>query len=342
MANNFVIERIVCPECDQDDNIFDYHSGEIICGNCGVVLQPLLIDHGIEWCAYNSEEQNQRSRIGSPLSYTIFDKGLSTIIDRRDQDARGHKLTPQKRMEVARLRRWQMQTRYHTSVEKNLSIAMGELERVSAIMGLQKSIKETAALIYRRVLKIKSMQCRNIVLMMTASIYLACRQRNLPLSFYDFSKDNLINRRNLLKYYRHLLQSLKIHSPSVSPMVYISKFSHNLRLSYQAQDLALKILLQARTKGLFFGKDPIGLAAAAIYLASQTTKEKRSQREIAHITNTTEVTIRVRSLEFKKRINLNTLSGVLNPKQRIYSKIENSANYQTKKKLIKEMTISRI
>ena len=42
------------------------------------------------------------------------------------------------------------------------------------------------------------------------------------------------------------------------------------------------------------GKSPSGIVAAALYIAGQETGQARTQREIAEVTNVTEVTIRNR------------------------------------------------
>ena len=49
---------------------------------------------------------------------------------------------------------------------------------------------------------------------------------------------------------------------------------------------------EARRKGLTAGRSPISLAAAALYTASLTLKEYRTQLEIAKAAGVTEVTVR--------------------------------------------------
>ena len=50
------------------------------------------------------------------------------------------------------------------------------------------------------------------------------------------------------------------------------------------------------------GKDPKGIAAAAVYLAAQISNYGRTQVEVAQIASVTEVTIRSRVKQFKKYI----------------------------------------
>ncbi|MHA1790693.1 MAG: transcription initiation factor IIB, partial [Candidatus Helarchaeota archaeon] len=60
----------------------------------------------------------------------------------------------------------------------------------------------------------------------------------------------------------------------------------------------------AKEKGLTAGKDPTGLAAAAIYIVAIQEGERRTQREIAKIAHVTEVTVRNRYKELVKKLHL--------------------------------------
>ena len=70
-----------CPECNSSDLRYDYERAEISCNNCGLVIEEEIIDQGPEWRAFDHEQRNARTRTGAPKTYTIHDKGLSTMID---------------------------------------------------------------------------------------------------------------------------------------------------------------------------------------------------------------------------------------------------------------------
>ena len=52
------------------------------------------------------------------------------------------------------------------------------------------------------------------------------------------------------------------------------------------------------------GKDPTGLAAAAIYIAGIIEGERRTQREIAETATVTEVTVRNRYKELVRKLEI--------------------------------------
>lgn len=293
-----------CPQCGSLATFPDVTTGDVVCTQCGIVLDDRLIDQGAEWRAFDSRERDKKSRVGAPATLTIHDKGLSTIIDWRDKDAHGKKLSPKKRAEAYRLRRWQLRMRVHSSIDRNLAFAMNELDRLCSQLKIPKSIKETSALIYRKAIEQNLIRGRSIESMMAASIYTACRIRKKPITIEELSKNSRINKKELGRCYRLILWQLKIKIPTTSPKDFISRFTSELALSSRTQNYALQILEKARRRGLIGGKDPSGMAAASLYIAAIQHGEKRTQREIASIANITEVTVRNRYKELIKSLKL--------------------------------------
>lgn len=293
-----------CPFCGCYETILDNNTGDLICTGCGVVLAQHMIDQGAEWRAFNTEEKNKKSRVGAPTTLTIHDKGLSTIIDWRDKDAQGRKLSPKKRAEAFRLRKWQLRMRVHSSIDRNLAHAMNELDRLASQLNITKSIKETAALIYRRAIDNNLIRGRSIESMIGASIYTACRIRKIPITIDELANNSRIKKKELGRCYRLILWNLGIKIPTTSPKNFVSRFSSELRLSSRTQLRAIKILDHARKMGLIGGKDPSGMAAASIYVAAIQEGEKRTQRQVASVANITEVTVRNRYKELIRELKL--------------------------------------
>ncbi|HJJ62798.1 MAG TPA: transcription initiation factor IIB, partial [Methanocorpusculum sp.] len=69
----------VCPECGSKQLVHDYERAELVCQNCGLVLDDDFIDRGPEWRAFDHDQRMKRSRVGAPMTFTIHDKGLSTM-----------------------------------------------------------------------------------------------------------------------------------------------------------------------------------------------------------------------------------------------------------------------
>ncbi|MFX1565315.1 MAG: transcription initiation factor IIB [Promethearchaeota archaeon] len=297
-------EHRPCPDCGERVAIRDETRGELACANCGLVLDDNTIDAGPEWRAFTTEERDKRARTGSPINYALQDYDLSTMIDWRNRDAAGRQISSTRRAEIYRLRKWQRRSRVHSSIERNLASAMGELDRLSSQLGVSRTVKETAAVMYRRALERRLIRGRSIDAMIAAAMYAACRLREAPCTLDEIAHNSRINRKELGRCYRLLLRRLDVRMPVSQPTNFIPRFAQSLVLSSRVQRLAVKILEDARLKGITAGKDPTGLAASALYISAIMEGERRTQREIAEVAHVTEVTVRNRYKELVRELNL--------------------------------------
>ena len=295
-----------CPECSSKNLVHDNDTGETICGDCGLVVYEQMMDKGPEWRAFTSEEKASRSRVGMPTSYSIHDKGLSTTISQVDRDAFGRKLPMSTRLQMWRLRKWQIRSRVHSSIDRNLAQAMGELERLSSMISISPPIKEKAAVAYRKALDKGLVRGRSINAIAAAALYAACRKSGSPRTLSEIAKASLVNKKDVARCYRLLLQELDFHMPISDPLTYVSKIAEKTGISGKTQGAAIAILREARQKRFSAGKDPMGLAAAALYIACLQNAEKNTQRDIAEAAGVTEVTVRNRYKDLIKQLHIET------------------------------------
>jgi transcription initiation factor TFIIB len=270
--------------------------------DCGFVVAAKIADRGPEWRAFDDEQRSKRTRVGAPLTYTIHDKGLSTTIDWHDRDIYGKSLSPGQKAQVYRLRKWQRRIRVSDATERNLAFALSEITKISNNLNLPKNILETASVIYRKAVKERLIRGRSIQGVTSASIYLACRQCGLPRTLDEISQASMVNKKEVGRSYRFLIRELNYSIPPLRPSQYITKFSNQLTMQGKVEEIAHKILASAKELKLTSGRGPTGIAAAASYVASVLTGERKTQREIAEIAQVTEVTIRNRYKELVERL----------------------------------------
>ncbi len=282
----------------------DHDTGETICADCGLVVSDSTVSQEPEWRAFTPEEAQSRSRVGMPISYSAFDKGLSTTIGRADRDALGRKLPYSSRPQMWRLRRWQSRSRAHASVDRNLALAMAELARLSDKLNIHGPIKENAAVIYRKALSEDLVRGRSIAGVMAAAIYAACRNSETPRSLREIAEVSLANKKDVARCYRLLLRYLNIQMPISNPMTYVFKIANSAGISSQSQSVAIKVLREAKKRRVASGKDPTGLAAAALYIACLQMNEKKTQKGIAEASGVTEVTVRNRYKTLNRQLHL--------------------------------------
>lgn len=291
-----------CPECGGTEFFRDYDRAEMACARCGLVISERLIDQGPEWRAFDSEQQDKRARAGAPLTLTIHDKGLSTVIDWHGNGRSAKNMSPAKRMQIYKLKKWQQRSRVSNAFERNLTFALSELDRIASQLGLPRNVRESAAILYRRMVEAKIIRGRSIESMVAAAIYAACRQNKIPRTLDEISQASNIKKREIGRSYRLLLKTLLAKITPMASVNFIPRLVNKLNLSHDVQRLAITILEKARGMGLTSGRGPMGIAAASIYIACVLQQVKCTQRDIASSANVTEVTIRNRYQELMRKL----------------------------------------
>ena len=286
-------ERTTCPECDGRLTA-DAEHGETVCRDCGLVVEEAEIDRGPEWRAFDSAEKDSKSRVGAPTTNMMHDKGLSTNIDWRDQDAYGNSLGARQRQKMQRLRKWNERFRTRDSRERNLKQALGEIDRMASALGLPDTVRETASVIYRRALDENLLPGRSIEGVSTAAVYAAARQAGVPRSLDEVSGVSRVDKSEIARTYRYVVRELGLEVRPADPESYVPRFASELDLSEEAENRARSLLQNAKEQGVHSGKSPVGLAAAAVYAAALLTNEKTTQAAVSEVADISEVTIRNR------------------------------------------------
>jgi len=288
-----------CPECGGINLILDKEKGEIICKDCGLVIEEKMIDFSHEWREFDHEQAEKRRRVGAPMTYTKYDRGLGTSIGQKSDV---YQLGTKERNKFFRLRKWQY--RISTAIERNLKLALAELKRVSSYLKLPKSVEEESARIYTMAVQRGLVRGRSMESVVAGSLYAACRRHEVPRTLDELSEASGIDKKEIGRTYRFITRELGIRILPSNPVDYIPRFASALKLSANTQSKAVEILQKAQKAELTSGRGPTGIAAASLYVAALANNEKRTQREVADVAGVTEVTIRNRYKELIKELKL--------------------------------------
>ena len=209
-----------------------------------------------------------------PTNYSIHDKGLSTQISQVDRDAFGRKLPMSTRLQMWRLRKWQIRSRVHSSSDRNLAQAMAELERLSSKVSISAPIKEKAAVAYRKALDKGLVRGRSINAIVAASLYAACRKSGAPKSLSEISEASLVDKKDVARCYRLLLQELDFHMPISDALTYVSKIAEKNGISGKTQGAAIAIACRGEKKKVFGRKRSNGHGCSSTLHSLPSTKRK--------------------------------------------------------------------
>ena len=301
MLKNPMITGPKCPSCGGKKIVSDQDTGELFCGKCGFVITDKIADTGAEWRSFANDESN-RARTGAGTSLTMHDMGLSTVIGAANKDATGKPLSASVKSSIERLRTWDSRSQAHSSADRNLRQALNEMNKLKDKLALTNAVIEKAAYIYRKAMEKKLVRGRSIQGLVAACLYASCRTTETPRTLDDIANGINIKRKDVARCYRLIYRELELKMPVVDPIKGVSRIASNAGLGEKTKREAISILNEAKRTYITAGKDPMGIAAAALYLACISTGEVKSQKLISNASGVTEVTIRNRCAGLRKML----------------------------------------
>jgi len=285
-------QTTICPECGGQAITIE-NTSEIVCSKCGLVINERGLDYNHSGKrAYTQQEKKARDRTGSPISNLIPDMELTTVINKRDI----------KNPDLKRAAKWDTRMPW---AKRNLLIATTELKRISSNLDLPTHVKMEAMRIYRQAFKNKLLRGRSINAMVAASLYFSCRKKKIPRTLQEILEQSNESAKDVKRSYRAIIKELKLKAPNTNPSALIPRFNAELNLNADTERVAIKIVEMFTKYFSISGKDPKGLCAGAIYIATKLKHIDLTQKEIADTIGITEVTLRSRYKEIVKKLNIN-------------------------------------
>jgi transcription initiation factor TFIIB len=284
---------IKCSECG---SIKIYHSkdrGELICKDCGLVIEDSTIDFSKEWVEHDIDDSSKR-RAGPVASELDVDKGLMTSFDLKGLPGKDF-------YKWQRLKRWQY--RMTAGIERNLELAFQELKRIACLVKAPKGVEEEAARIYRQAAHTGLVKGRRIEIVIAGTLYAALRVNNAPRTLQELELASGADKKEIARAYRSVVRACGLKIPATDPGDFISRICTDLALPPKVESRALELSTKTAEKELLSGRNPLSVAAACVYLAAlEFPGEKKTQRAVADAAGVTEVTIRNRYTEIIKEV----------------------------------------
>jgi len=307
-------DQLQCTSCGSNWLITDMKQGTLVCAECGIVVENQLVDQTAEWNNH-ADDEHDKSRVGGPVTYDDINEGdvnLETSIkdnkrpatgDSRfeagDFDGRGSLARNQRRISAR---------------DARTSQAMEKLSSLSEKMSLSKSTEEKAKRLFKSFIEASTTRKKNLYVIVAAAVYLACRIDNAPRTLKEIAESAAVEQKALGKAFKEMQKTLqanvgegtsnstateRIKTPhTLEPLQviksedYLSRFCSKLDLPHKIIQAATMVAKNALDMGIVAGKSPISVAAAAIYLVTQQTNEKKTEKEINNVTQVSEPTIR--------------------------------------------------
>jgi transcription initiation factor TFIIB len=269
-----------CKSCGGTNFVSDYERGEVYCRKCGLVLEDTLFDFGPEWRAFDREQLDKRARTGGLLRYAKLGKGLTTEIDKYDRDIKGKAIPAERKAKFYRLRKWQTRSKMATSLQRNLSKALPELDRMCSYLKIPGNVKEECALLYRKCAEKGIVKGRSIESMVAAIIYLVTRKNKIPRTLEELETASGVKKKLISGSFRKIVHEMKIKMPVTTAADYVPSLAVRLEASGETMAKAIELVDKAKETSVTTGKVPISVAIAALYLAADITKDAKMKKDV--------------------------------------------------------------
>lgn len=269
----------------------------MICTACGLVVGDRIVDVGSEWRTF-SDSNNDPSRVGAAEN-PLLENDLSTRIGA----SAGSEYHNRSSM---------------SSANRTIISAIRDINEIAEKANIPKTITDEAAGWFRRVYEQKRLRNRPRQAIVSACLYLACRMNGAPRSFRELSAITGMAQPLIAKCFKAITKSCTNEriTAQVDACDFLLRFCSSLGLSVEVQRLATDIATVAKEKSIIDGRNPTSVAAAVIYMASQVSDAKKSQKEISEVAGCAESTIKQ-----SYRVLLSRAAELIPPESRFHSRI---------------------
>ena len=290
LSSNKISQQHDCIRNDSALLITDTEQGEICCSHCGMVIIERMMERTVDSSTFSKEDYFTKTRTGAPSKMSVYDLGHSSMISKNNVDMSGNGITAKTKSHFSRMRKWDSRCKAN-SRERSLIRAFTILDSLRTKLSLPENAKEHAAYIYRKAADKNIIKGTSIPSMMAASVYASCKQFAIPRTIDEVSQISNINRKTLSHTYRRLVKKLDLDINSAK-IDYISKVANSVLMEEKSKRISSKILDNAKKHKVHVGKNPIGIAAASVYLSAIGTDQKITMKELSQKNNISTVTIR--------------------------------------------------
>jgi len=301
---------MICRDCREDPpNLREDHaSGDLICGDCGLVLEQRSIDTSSEWRTFSNDDQgsDDPSRVGDGPNALLNGAQLNTGIAFGDGNMRSKEL-----------HRAQNKTS-HDKSNKNLLQAYKQIGALCDGWQLPNAVSDTAKHLFKDAEESRLFKGKSTEVMIAGAVFLACRRNNVPRSFREVMDLTKVSKKEIGKTFKlleaFLMQKSKEKnaqggvttvaggiivandtykgSATADPADLCQRYCSMLSMDQRTTNVAIAIAANMTKVGALAGRSPLSSAAACIYMAGHLMADPKSAKDIQAVARVSDSTIR--------------------------------------------------
>lgn len=283
MASQRVDACLLCGPSDAG-SVYDPDTDETVCRGCGTVIQMMWgadahYQNTMSSDHYSTNTPTPRKELGG---YMGGPGGPARDVDGRIvRDTGG----------IRRQQTWHHRTARRSGVPESVRRCQETITGLADRLALPAGARMDAMDIGARACVRGLTRGRSAIAVAAAAVLLASRKAGLARSMHDVEKASNVD--NLGAHYRLLCTKLDERPQPPSPLLYVSKTASDLGLSAAVARAASEMLVRMQASGCTAGRNPIVLAAAAVYAASgKISPPGVTAEEAGRVTGVSSVSIR--------------------------------------------------
>ena len=276
-----------CPRCTGRLVICE---NELVCSKCAVVTNQSMFDVAND---YDKKSDGTGGRVGPATNGKMID----TVIDPTGKDYAGKKIRGNSKILAKKIGIIDKRQK----IDRTKLTGTYEINRICDKMSLTSLVRQNATNFFIECKNRKLLTGRKTREFAAACVYVSYRKEGYPKNFNEFQEITNTTRSVLISYSNVIKRELEIVLKIMSPEQYLPMIIYgimpppSLKVQKKAQNILAKYLEKQ-------GKNPKILAAGALYFASVLSNESISEKEIAIAAKISEVSVRKRYQEMKKKI----------------------------------------
>ena len=273
MTQNIIIE------CIHDKQVFDQETGEEICRKCGIVVNILESD--------DKKSNDIKENVSS------INQINSTYIPKNNNDYAGSFMKSNQLYMANRIRKLDS----IRNNERNKKKALQIIHKIKNSMSLNENIYNLALYYYEKIIHL--IKGRSIKEFVIATVYLACRELNIPRTIDEIVNVCNGNEKYSKKCFRLIQKTLRVKLDPPKNSFYINKIANKLNINGTILRKSLNLVQKVEKEHFSEGKNPNALSCAILFYVCKKEKQKISQNKIADIANISVTTLRLRLAEIE-------------------------------------------
>lgn len=261
----------LCPECSGQ---VITEACEIVCEDCGLVIDNDRIDHGPEWRKFEIDSKERTHSITD----TRNDDGFGSVIRFNNENSDTKNKRQLKRAKV-------FERRAKAKKHKMQGHLLGAIKRACSAIELSDTGSDTACRLFKQFHEQQDNVGYCLEEMGAASVYAAARIEQAPVLKAEVCEQFDVDERGLFNELKRLQEELSVTIPLKSPESIVPRLVSELDGCVETESIARELASQAVEAGIDVGKKPTTVAAAVVYAAFKESpvEQKLKQETVADV-----------------------------------------------------------